>query len=357
MQHDENLPDGWKRVYTYDDDEEKLKSTVRQHIKPFKFEPTYAKVIKAGPIIATYKYQKPAFLKAKNSPKWTFRTGRKKLGEEQSLRHDEHRRHGTIRARNKLRFLALSNFTVQASKFITLTFSDNKTVFNRDTGQEWTFKHHEDYIKLPKQDLVPFNNKNVEHTNKVFKKFIQRMRYVYGNFKYIVVIEFQDKNDRGAVHYHMIADLPFLRLKEFSQDMWGWGYVLATNIKHVDDVGRYVTKYMTADINDIRLSGKKAYQTSKNLDKPEEYVSHDAYEVMSDIHWTRQVPVDEKEYGDEESFVGKIEFKEYHADVITNLQVEKRKKRISDNRKIKAHLNKSPNELPAPTGFNSHDCD
>ncbi|GAI10009.1 unnamed protein product, partial [marine sediment metagenome] len=40
-------------------------------------------------------------------------------------------------------------------------------------------------------------------TNREFKKFIQRLRYQYGDFKYMAVIEFQD---RGAIHYHMISD-------------------------------------------------------------------------------------------------------------------------------------------------------
>jgi hypothetical protein len=85
--------------------------------------------------------------------------------------------------------------------------------------------------------------------------------------KYVSVLEFQDKNDRGAVHYHMICNLPYIKKSELAK-IWGNGFVKINAIDKVDNVGAYVIKYMNKDIDDIRLQGLKAYNCSQGLDKP-----------------------------------------------------------------------------------------
>jgi hypothetical protein len=40
------------------------------------------------------------------------------------------------------------------------------------------------------------------------------------------------------------------------------------NIKHVDNVGAYIVKYMTKGLFDERFVRQKAYQTSKGLERP-----------------------------------------------------------------------------------------
>jgi hypothetical protein len=49
--------------------------------------------------------------------------------------------------------------------------------------------------------------------------------------------------------------------------------VKINRIDKVDNVGAYVIKYMTADMDDKRLQGLKAYNCSKGLDKPVELKS------------------------------------------------------------------------------------
>ncbi|WP_218103644.1 rolling circle replication-associated protein, partial [Rhodococcus erythropolis] len=50
------------------------------------------------------------------------------------------------------------------------------------------FNNHSKFITLTYEE----NMQDVEEARKHFKEFIQRMRRKYGNFRYIVVIEFQE---------------------------------------------------------------------------------------------------------------------------------------------------------------------
>jgi hypothetical protein len=135
------------------------------------------------------------------------------------------------RTKKTVRRLIDSNFTSN-DKFLTLTFRENV------------------------QDISFANN--------AFKQFIQRLRVRFPDFKYLAVLEFQK---RGAVHYHVITDLPFVHYMDMYQT-WGQGYIDIHKIRHVNNVGLYVTKYMQKGLADSRLAGKKAYQCSKNLAKP-----------------------------------------------------------------------------------------
>lgn len=143
------------------------------------------------------------------------------------------------RRRDRVRRLACCNFNAEYDKFFTLTFKDNLT--------------------------------DVKQANYLFMKFIQRLKYRFGkDIKYLAVIEFQN---RGAVHYHVLSDIPYIPQEEL-QDMWGNGFVYINAISHVDNIGAYIVKYMTKDNTDERLQGLKAYLFSRNLKKPEEIVNH-----------------------------------------------------------------------------------
>ena len=140
--------------------------------------------------------------------------------------------------RNRIRQLVCTNFD-SCSKFVTLTF-DNQ----RD-----------------------FDITDVKSCNRYFMKFILRLRYRYPELKYVAVIEFQDKNGRGAVHYHMICNLPFVKKSEL-QEIWRGGFVKINRIDKVDNVGAYVIKYMCKDTEDKRLCGENAYLHSRGLAEP-----------------------------------------------------------------------------------------
>lgn len=131
---------------------------------------------------------------------------------------------------------------------------------------------------------MDFDIKDVKACNVEYKKFCKRLKYRYPDLKYVTVVEFQDKNDRGAVHYHMICNLPYIKKKELS-DIWGNGFVKINVIDKVDNVGAYVVKYMNKDIDDTRLQGLKAYNCSKGLKRPQELKSW----VDEHVPYIRQV--------------------------------------------------------------------
>src|SRR5690606_13269626 len=139
----------------------------------------------SGDVIERGEYEKPILLEGNGSG------GRRKDGEEKSQHADDYNKQNSRRSKDKFRSLVCSNFA-DGDKFITLTFRDTEA----------------------------FDIRDVHDTNREFKKFIQRMRRRYGDFKYIAVIEFQDENKRGAVHYHLICKLPYIHYTEIA-NIWG----------------------------------------------------------------------------------------------------------------------------------------
>jgi len=190
------------------------------------------KIYNLGDIYEIYKYELPVYAgyhKFKRYNKSNSTDENKKL---------DNRKKVVTRIRNRVRRLALANFD-EHSRFFSATFAENI------------------------QDMNKANNE--------FKKFIQRLKYNYGDFRYLVVVEFQK---RGAIHYHMLSDFGYIEQCDLEK-IWSNGFVWINDLlksnkgKPVDNVGAYIVKYMNKNIIDKRLMGKKAYFTSKNLKRPE----------------------------------------------------------------------------------------
>lgn len=185
-----------------------------------------------------------------------------------------------MRTRNMVRRLILANFDTTA-KFWTFTFDDKK--------------------------VPPEISRSIEGSNGLWKTFIQRMRYKYPDFKYLAVLEFQ--KDRGAVHYHCLCDLPFVK-QRLVQEIWGNGFVSVNRIKHVDNLGAYVVKYMTKEMTDERFFGSKLYQCSKGLERPVEYRGEMAERMVAALDLSQKKEVFTNSYGSE--YLGQITYKEYN---------------------------------------------
>lgn len=56
-------------------------------------------------------------------------------------------------------------------------------------------------------------------------------------------------------------------------EIWGHGFVKINAIDKVDNLGAYITKYMTKDKADDRLKTEKGYLCSRNLQRPKIYKS------------------------------------------------------------------------------------
>lgn len=191
----------------------------------------------------------------------------------------------TIRdARNQCRRLALMNFD-KKSTFLTLT--------------------------------VAKNSDDIDFYDKKFKAFIRKLRIDYGKFHYLGVREFQK---RGAIHYHVLIDYPFISgfdennirslEVDFAENYWKQGFVDLKDISHVDNVGAYVVKYMTSELHDKRLLGRKSYLCSQGLNRPE--VIKTEFDSEIDDLIAQKKPVFENSYFSE--FQGKISYQEFNLD-------------------------------------------
>ena len=115
----------------------------------------------------------------------------------------------------------------------------------------------------------------IKEANKQFRYFIDKIKRVFNEFKYIAIPEFQK---RGAVHYHLLTNIDINNNKlVYAQEdnerfkhikYWNNGFTkvdsLNDNIKKI--IG-YISKYMTKDI-DNRLFNCHRYYYSRNLNKP-----------------------------------------------------------------------------------------
>lgn len=112
------------------------------------------------------------------------------------------------------------------------------------------------------------NIQDVSEADKHFKNFMKRIRRRYPVFKYVAVREFQDKNGRGAVHYHIAVNM-YIPKKELDE-IWGQGYTWMRAYFKQEKAGRkniysYLTKYLTKYSNDERLKGYHLYLCSQGL--------------------------------------------------------------------------------------------
>ena len=240
-------------------------------------------ILPAPHIIEIYEYEVPV------------RTGqchifRKKTKKGESVNKEKNKIQTIQRARNNIRRLALANFSENA-KFITLTFKDTDD----------------------------FDIRSVKECNIRFNRFIKRCRRAYGSFKYLAVVEFQDKNKRGAVHYHMLTDLPVSDVYTLAE-LWQYGEPQALDVQSVDcindvdvdNIGAYLIKYMSKNLDDDRFDGSRCYLKSRNLEKPVEITGAAARKYLFELPFEIKnvKPVYENTYNSE--YNGKVIYKEFN---------------------------------------------
>lgn len=109
------------------------------------------------------------------------------------------------------------------------------------------------------------NIKKHETANPEFRKFIKRLNYFVfkdkkNRLKYTCCIE---RQTRGALHYHVVFyNLPYVKqkdlLKVWQKGKYG-GSLCVNAIDDVDNVGVYVSKYITKEIEDMKLQLSAEY--------------------------------------------------------------------------------------------------
>ncbi len=258
------------------------------------------RLIVSGNVLELYEYDKPI---AKGFEKQHTYIGRANSIFTSDETKAENRKKTAQRARATVRRYANAN--PQLNKFFTLTFRENQ--------QNLDYSHYE------------------------FDKFIKRLKTRYKEFQFINVVEFQK---RGAIHFHMLCNLPYVPVEELAK-IWRHGFVKINRIDNVDNVGAYITKYMTKDTVDERLAERKCYSMSKNLRKPDEYTHADAIdEILESLENVSRVHSSEFE----NEYYGVIRYTQ----IVCTTQQQKNNNFKKWLNRFKDHLTLMPQSTPTP---------
>lgn len=194
------------------------------------------KVILSGHYIEIYQYEKPLLLnrppkskidKPREPRPWDF--------DLYIVRRREYRKRTKTRVVGQVQRLVESNFN-KDSVFLTLTFNNENN----------------------------FDITDLKVCNLKVHNFMARLKENFENLKYLTVPEFQK---RGAVHYHLIINVPFIE-KKLIKRLWKYGFIKLKDVYYIEGIGSYFTKYLTKNSDDERLYGRRSFFTSKNLRRP-----------------------------------------------------------------------------------------
>lgn len=232
------------------------------------------KVVVSGKQVELYKYKKNVWREYEAKKDITQKEPKQLDLFEQEKLKKQRMQFSINRTRTEIRRLVNSN--PQLNKFLTLTFAENIT--------------------------------DLKTANYIFNKFILRMNYKYPDFEYLAVPEFQK---RGAVHYHLLCDIPFVEVAEL-QELWGQGFVKINKIDNVNNVGAYVSKYLGKEM-DERSFGKKKFFRSQSLKQSVEILGWLAQKFVEKF-LAFLTPVFEKIFKSE--WVGEVEYSAYSLDFI-----------------------------------------
>jgi hypothetical protein len=140
----------------------------------------------------------------------------------------------------------------------------------------WQWKNPTGIPYKPIFATLTFKNdiRDIKEANSNFSHFIKRLNYIAFNgskkctLKYLSVIEFQDLNRKGVIHYHVIFfNLPVDDIDIISK-AWAQGFVDRKEIDEIDNVGSYISKNILSCLDDNRLDGNKHYFASRGLLQP-----------------------------------------------------------------------------------------
>ncbi len=136
---------------------------------------------------------------------------------------------------------------------------------------------------------------DVSISNHEFNLFTQRMKDCYPEFQYFAVLEFQKDVDHygvvkpngGAVHYHLLCNLRYIWCEKI-QKIWGNGFIKIRRVRHVDNLGRYLSKYLRKDMFNKRMFRKKKFFCSQDLKRPIEIVNDEARDFAQEHAESRE---------------------------------------------------------------------
>ncbi len=171
-----------------------------------------------------------------------------------------------------------------------------------------------------------FSMPTLEKANHLFHLFIMRMTKAFPGFQYICVNEFQgDRNFRtgelkpegGSVHYHLLCNFGpkdtskeavFAWERKFAVKWWRNGFVKIVPVQQVTNLGAYFCKYLSKDMFDKRMFGKKKFFCSRSLQRPIELTGDKALRFF-ERYVQSSTPVFEKTFSSE--YTGEVNYAAY----------------------------------------------
>jgi hypothetical protein len=251
-----------------------------QKSKELKAKTSYReKIIISGLFIEKYSYENDIIHGKKRTRK---RKKPKPKTEQTEMRSDALRR-------TRMNIMRLVNSNSDFQTFLTLTFDENKAE--------------------NKKDITEF-----EKCNYWFMTFIQRLKYNFSDIKYLAVPEFQGdyyfrtgikKEFGGAIHYHLLLNQK-IEAKRI-EEIWRHGFVKINKIKSINNIGLYVSKYLSKESFNKKYFGKNKFFYSRNLSRPREYKGQECEPILADLPQLKLVY--EKEF--ESKHRGKIKVNLY----------------------------------------------
>ncbi len=238
------------------------------------------KIILSGKELEHYHYKDKPILKGYRRRKRRVATKRTAKKEMTAVEQREKTKFSVNRTRTQIRRIVNSNYKL--NKFLTLT--------SRIT--------------------------DIGESNRCFNLFVQKMKDRFPEFQYFAVPEFQKdvdfngvaKENGGAVHYHLICNLRYIKQKKLEK-IWGHGFVWIKRIDRVKNLGAYLCKYLQKEMFDKRMFGKKKFFCSQDLARPIDVVGETAKTFLADGKENLKL-IRESEY--ENEYRGRVEHKLYN---------------------------------------------
>jgi len=160
------------------------------------------------------------------------------------------RRQNALASARRLRSLIYGNFDIN-DKFITLTFADDND----------------------------FNITNLKICNKRKERYIAKLLEIKPDLKYVVVPEYQK---RGAVHYHMICNLPYMPKDDF-HSLWSYGFSSIRAMGNLQKAYKYLSKYITKGFMNPDFYRLRRYYVSNSCVRPTAFYEEAACEIEHSI--------------------------------------------------------------------------
>ena len=187
---------------------------------------------------------------------------------EEQKRKDLNKKKAYARSRTMIKRLVNSN--TQWTKFFTLTFQEN---------------------------II-----DVAQANYLFNQFTKRLKYQFPDFSYLAVPE---RQQRGAIHYHLICNLPYVDFDDLRENIWGHGRIEVADIRSVKKIGAYISKYLTKSSSDF---SKKSFFCSQKIKRPIEIIGFQA-DTFTERFLADSKPIFTKEFFSE--WTGIVHYEEF----------------------------------------------